>query len=93
MYGSISYRKLMEYEKNVVRKQEDITTELLRKNGDKGGNRLFEDNFINMLQRYPDAVKDKKVFIGFTQQIVIYRTGAAAPLALPLGELSAEQAD
>ena len=26
-------------------------------------------------------------------KIVIYRTGAAAPLALPLGELSAEQAD
>lgn len=48
----------------MVRKQKDITTELLRKNGDKGGNRLFEDNFINMLQRYPDAVKDKKVFIG-----------------------------
>ena len=27
------------------------------------------------------------------RQIVIYRTGAVAPLALPLGELSAEQAD
>ena len=33
------------------------------------------------------------VLIGLTQQIVIYRTGAAAPLALPMGELSAEQAD
>ena len=27
-------------------------------------NRLFEDNFIDMLQKYPDAVNDKKKFIG-----------------------------
>lgn len=25
---------------------------------------MFEDNFIEMLQKYPDAVKDKKVFVG-----------------------------
>ena len=51
------------------------------------------------IRNMSDAGKDwygillQNVLIGLTQQIVIYCTGAAAPLALPMGELSAQQAD
>ena len=39
------------------------------------------------------AIIFRYMLIGLIQQIAIYCTGAVAPLALPMGELSAEQAD